>query len=100
VSETLDILRRQHQALADYEAERERRRGARQETERARVRPVVEAHRAAWLAAGGSEADFVLAPLLALSAVEGLGAKSAAELASKPPAEEPAPAERPKRRER
>jgi len=88
VSETLDILRRQHQALADYEAARERKHGARPPAEQAQVRAVVEAQRQAWLAAGGSEADFMLAPLL--------DTKSA----TKPPADDPAPAERPKRRER
>ena len=88
MSETLDILRRQHQALADYEAARERKHGARPPAEQAQVRAVVEAQRQAWLAAGGSEADFVLVPLLETRP------------AAKPPVDDPAQAERPKRRER
>ena len=92
MSQTLDILQKQHRALADYEAARERKRGARTSVEQAQVRAVVVAQRLAWIAAGGSEADFVLAPLL--------GEKPAAEPAAKLEPDEPAPTERPKRRER
>jgi hypothetical protein len=88
VSETLDILRRQHQALADYEAARERKQGARTPAELRRIRAIVDAHRKAWLEAGGNEMDFTLAPLLET------------KRADKPPVDEPAPAERPRRRER
>jgi hypothetical protein len=88
VSETLDILRRQHQALADYEAARERKQGARTPAELGRIRAIVDAHRKAWLEAGGNETDFMLAPLLETSP------------AGKPAPDESAPAERPRRRER
>jgi len=83
MSETLDVLRKSHQALMDYEAARERKHGPRQPADQARVRAVIEAYRKAWLEAGGSEAEFLLAPLLS----EGVAAR-------------PTPEDKPKRRER
>jgi hypothetical protein len=70
---TLEILRHSHRALLDYEAAREARQGPRSEAGQAAVRKVVEAHRETWARAGGKPEDFLLAPLLALSAVEGVG---------------------------
>ena len=61
---TLEILRRSHRALLDYEAAREARHGPRSEAGRAAVRKVAEAHRETWARAGGKPDEFLLAPLL------------------------------------
>jgi hypothetical protein len=61
---TLEILRRSHRALLDYEAAREARQGPRSEARQAAVRKVVEAHRETWARAGGKPEDFLLARLV------------------------------------
>jgi hypothetical protein len=66
----LDILARAHADFLGVEERRARKRGPRDEAGRAALRPVIEVHRSRWLAAGGDEADFALAPLLEAGAVD------------------------------
>jgi hypothetical protein len=78
---TLEILRRSHRALLDYEAAREARQGPRSEAGQSAVRKLAEAHRETWARAGGKPEDFLLARLLGLSEVEGLDGKAAPKAA-------------------
>jgi hypothetical protein len=84
---TLEILRRSHRALLDYEAAREARQGPRSEASQAAVRKVVEAHRETWARAGGKPEDFLLAPLLAVEAA----LKAAPQVQPEPPASDAKP---------
>jgi hypothetical protein len=70
MSRELDILARAHADFLRVEERRARRRGPRDEAGRAALRPVIEAHRSRWLATGGDEADFALAPLLEAAAAD------------------------------
>jgi hypothetical protein len=77
---TLEILRRSHRALLDYEAAREAQ--PRSEAGQAAVRKVVEAHRETWARAGGKPEDFLPASLLAVEAA----LKAAPQVQPEPPA--------------
>lgn len=82
---TLDILRSSHRALLDYEAAREAQ--PRSEAGQAAVRKIAEAHREAWVRAGGKESDFLLAALLDGEAAQ----KAAPQVDGQPPAPDAKP---------
>ena len=84
---TLEILRRSHRALLDYEAAREARQGPRSEARQAAVCKVVEAHRETWARAGGKPEDFLPAPLLEVEAA----LKAAPQVEPEPPASDAKP---------
>ena len=73
MSDRLNILKKQHQKILDYEVSRERRLGARDQKGILEVRGIANAHLELWKSAGGNSEDFMLAGFLENRPLQGKG---------------------------